>query len=59
VLLLLGAWTPGENGLVPTPRAGAAIAAPSSWSVRIDADPARMDSVIAAIRIGDLAAALR
>jgi len=59
VLLLLGTWTSGENGLEPTPRSGAAIVTPSSWSVRIDADAARMDSVISAIRIADLAATLR
>jgi hypothetical protein len=32
---------------------------PSSWSVLIHADPKRMESVISAIKIGDLAATLR
>ena len=58
-LLLLGTWNPGANGLEPAPRAGAAIVTPSSWSLRIDADATRMESVIAAIRIADLAATLR
>ena len=58
-LLLLGTWKPGENGLEPVARAGAAIVTPSSWSVRIDADAGRMESVIAAIRIADLVATLR
>lgn len=56
VLLLLGTWKAVENRLETTPRSGAAPAAPSSFAIRIDADASRIDSLIAAIRIGDLAA---
>jgi hypothetical protein len=59
VLLLLGAWVPAENGVGTTPRAGAAIVTPSSVAIRIDADASRMQSVISAIRISDVAAMLR
>jgi hypothetical protein len=60
VLLLLGTWTAIENnGFTAAPRSGAAPVAPSSLAIRIDADAGRMQSIIAAINIADLAATLR
>jgi len=58
-LLLLGTWKAVGNGFETTPRSGAAPAAPSSLAIRVDADARRIESVIAAIKIGDLAAMLR
>jgi hypothetical protein len=59
VLLLLGTWKAVENRYESTPRSGAAPAAPSSLAIRVDADATRMDAIIAAIKIVDLAAMLR
>ena len=58
-LLLLGTWREVDNRFESAPRSGAAIVAANSLSIRIDADRQRIDSVIAAIKIGDLAATLR
>lgn len=58
-LLLLGTWKAVENRFESAPRSGAGIVAANSLSIRIDADPQRIDSLIAAINIGDLAATLR
>ena len=58
-LLLLGTWKAVENRFESTPRSGAAIVAANSLSIRVDADPQRIESVISAIKIGDLAGTLR
>jgi hypothetical protein len=57
-LLLLGAWKAVDNHFESTARNGAASAAASSLSIRIDADPQRIQSLISALKIGDLAATL-
>jgi len=59
VLLLLGVWKAVEQNFEPAPRSGAGIVTPSSLSIRIAADAKRIESVISAIGIGDLAATLR
>jgi hypothetical protein len=59
VLLLLGVWKAVEQRFESAPRSGAAIVTPSSLSIRIDADATRIESLISAIKIGDLAATLR
>jgi hypothetical protein len=58
VLLLLGTWRAVETHYEATPRSGAAPTAPSALAIRIDADAQRVDSIIAAIKLGDLAAML-
>jgi hypothetical protein len=59
VLLLFGAWRPREGGGVTSGRRGtASSSAAHAIAVRVEADPGRIDSLLATIDFGALAATL-
>jgi len=59
-IVLLGTWAPGSYGtLAPVPRAGAAAPEVQGISVRLTADPGRVDANLNAIDFAALAGLLR
>jgi hypothetical protein len=59
VLLLFGAWQPRDAGGMTSSRRGtASSSAAHAIAVRVDADPGRLDSLLATIDFGALAATL-